>query len=106
LFLEFSGCLLLHPRMKKPAQRGRRRASELFDLSGRLHQAITVRRHGVSMMMVVTVMAVALHLNQTIKETRRGVNHGAKLFIKTIPRPQPCASHLPAPECSPRKQNW
>jgi hypothetical protein len=54
--------------MKKPAQRGRRRASGLFDLSGRLHQAITVRRHGVSMMMVVTVMAVALHLIQTIKE--------------------------------------
>jgi hypothetical protein len=40
----------------------RRRASSFFDLSGRLHQAIAVRRHGVSMMMMVTVMAVALHL--------------------------------------------
>jgi hypothetical protein len=56
------------PRKKKPAQRVRRRASGLFDLSGRLHQAITVRRHGVSMMMVVTVMAVALHLIETITE--------------------------------------
>src|ERR1035441_6858244 len=61
--------VFLCSRKKKPAQRVRRRASELFDLSGRLHQAITVRRHGVSMMMVVTVMAVALHLIQTIKET-------------------------------------
>jgi hypothetical protein len=33
-----------------------------------LHQAMAVRRHGSSMMMVVTVMAAALHLNQTIKE--------------------------------------
>jgi hypothetical protein len=76
LVLGIIGCLFLRPRMKKPAQRGRRRASCFFDLSGRLHQAITVRRHGVSMMMVVTVMAVALHLIQTIKETRRGVNLG------------------------------
>jgi hypothetical protein len=35
------------------------------DLSGRLLQAMAVRRHGVPMMMVVTVMAVALHLNQS-----------------------------------------
>jgi len=34
-----------------------------LDLSGRLLQAMTVRRHGSSMMMVVTVMAVALHLS-------------------------------------------
>jgi hypothetical protein len=40
----------------------RRRASNFFDLSGRLLQAMAVRRHGVSMMMMVTVMAVALHL--------------------------------------------
>jgi len=33
-----------------------------------LHQAIAVRRHGGPMMMVVTVMAVALHLFQTIRE--------------------------------------
>jgi len=36
-----------------------------FDLSGRLLQAMAVRRHGVPMMMVVTVMAVALHLFQS-----------------------------------------
>ncbi|MGA3080525.1 MAG: helix-hairpin-helix domain-containing protein [Terracidiphilus sp.] len=33
-----------------------------------LDQAMAVRRHGVPMMMVMTVMAVALHLIQTIKE--------------------------------------
>jgi hypothetical protein len=43
----------------------RRRASGFFDLSGRLHQAMAVRRHGGSMMMVMTVMAVALHLFTT-----------------------------------------
>jgi hypothetical protein len=36
-----------------------------LDLSGRLLQAMAVRRHGVSMMMVVTMMAVALHLFQS-----------------------------------------
>jgi hypothetical protein len=36
-----------------------------LDLSGRLVQATTVRRHGVPMMMVMTVMAVALHLFQS-----------------------------------------
>jgi hypothetical protein len=52
-------------RMKKPAGMGRRRAWGFFlDLSGRLLQAMTVRRHGCSMMMVVAVMAVALHLIQ------------------------------------------
>jgi DNA uptake protein ComE-like DNA-binding protein len=56
--------------MKKPAQRGRRRASEFLDLSGLSHQAIAVRRHGVSMMMMVTEMAVALHLIQTIRQDR------------------------------------
>src|SRR5271157_3041128 len=39
-----------------------------FDLSGRLHQAMAVRRHGGSMMVVVTVMAVALHLLLTLRE--------------------------------------
>jgi hypothetical protein len=34
----------------------------LLDLSGRLLQATTARRHGVSMMMVVSVLAVILHL--------------------------------------------
>jgi hypothetical protein len=48
--------------MKEPAGVGRRRAGVvLFDLSGRLVQAMAVRRHGCSMMKVVTMMAVALH---------------------------------------------
>jgi hypothetical protein len=65
----FLGLSDRRPRMKKPAQRGRRRASEFLDLSGRLLQAMTVRRHGGSMMMmVVTEMAVALHLIQTIRQ--------------------------------------
>jgi hypothetical protein len=34
------------------------------DLSGRLAQAIEVRRHGCPMMMMVTVMAMDLHLFQ------------------------------------------
>ena len=34
----------------------------LSDLSGRLLQAMAVRRHGCPMMMVVAVMAEALHL--------------------------------------------
>jgi hypothetical protein len=37
----------------------------LFDLSGRLDQAMAVRRHGCSMMVVMTVMAEALHLLQS-----------------------------------------
>jgi hypothetical protein len=49
--------------MKKPAGFGRRRACVfLFDLSGRLLQAMAVRRHLCPMMMVVAVMAEALHL--------------------------------------------
>jgi hypothetical protein len=36
----------------------------LFDLSGRLLQAMAVRRHGCPMMVVMTVMAAALHLFQ------------------------------------------
>jgi hypothetical protein len=39
-----------------------RRALGLFELSGRLFQAMAVRRHGCSMMVVMTVMAAALHL--------------------------------------------
>jgi hypothetical protein len=35
-----------------------------FDLSGRLVQAMAVRRHGCPMMVVVTVMAAALHLSK------------------------------------------
>jgi len=40
----------------------RRRAFGFFDLSGRLVQAMAVRRHGCPMMVVMTVMAAALHL--------------------------------------------
>jgi hypothetical protein len=39
-----------------------------LDLSGRLLQAMAVRRHGSSMMMVVTVMAAALHLIFRLRE--------------------------------------
>jgi hypothetical protein len=38
-----------------------------FDLSGRLLQAMAVRRHGCPMIMVVNVMAVALHLIETLR---------------------------------------
>jgi hypothetical protein len=55
---------------KKPAGLGRRRASGFFDLSGLLDQAMAVRRHGGSMMVVMNEMAAALHLIKTIKETR------------------------------------
>ncbi|MGO9318741.1 MAG: hypothetical protein ACLPXT_04675 [Terracidiphilus sp.] len=47
---------------REKARRLSRRRASFFDLSGRLLQAMAVRRHGISMMMVVTVMAVALHL--------------------------------------------
>jgi hypothetical protein len=51
---------------KKPAGVDRRRAGViLFDLSGRLDQAMAVRRHGGSMMVVMAVMAEALHLYQS-----------------------------------------
>jgi hypothetical protein len=42
----------------------RRAGAILFDLSGRLAQAMEVRRHGCPMMMMVTVMAMDLHLFQ------------------------------------------
>jgi hypothetical protein len=41
-----------------------RRALSLFDLCGRLVQAMAVRRHGCPMMVVMTVMAAAVHLSQ------------------------------------------
>jgi hypothetical protein len=40
----------------------RRRAFGSSDLSGRLVQAMTVRRHGFPMMVAMAVMAVGLHL--------------------------------------------
>jgi hypothetical protein len=54
--------------MKKPTSVIRRRAWVfLFDLSGRLVQAMAVRRHGCPMMMVVAVMAEGLHLHLKLK---------------------------------------
>jgi len=38
----------------------------LPDLSGRLVQAVTVRRHGMSMMVVMAVMVAELHLFFTL----------------------------------------
>jgi hypothetical protein len=43
------------------------------DLSGRLLQAMAVRRHGCPMMMVMAVMAEALHLLPTYGQTPDGV---------------------------------
>jgi hypothetical protein len=51
--------------MKKPAGLVAGGLCESLDLSGRLLQAMAVRRHGIPMMMVMTVMAVALHLFQS-----------------------------------------
>jgi DNA uptake protein ComE-like DNA-binding protein len=60
--------------MKKPAGVGRRRALvSVLDLSGRLLQAMAVRRHGGPMMMM-TEMAVALHLLQSYGQTPSRVN--------------------------------
>jgi hypothetical protein len=53
---------------EKARQLSRRRAWYLSDLDGRLIQAKAVRRHEGLMMMVVTVMAVALHLIQKLRE--------------------------------------
>jgi hypothetical protein len=62
-FGSFPGFLVCFMSEREKARwLSRRRALNFFDLSGRLHQAIAVRRHGGSMMMVMTVMAVALHL--------------------------------------------
>jgi hypothetical protein len=47
---------------KKPAGLVAGGLGDSLDLVGRLHQAIAVRRHGVSMMVVMTVMMAALHL--------------------------------------------
>jgi hypothetical protein len=57
---------------KKPAGIGRRRAWVFPDLSGRLRQAMEVRRHGGRVVVVMTVMVAALHLIQTLsRETLR-----------------------------------
>jgi hypothetical protein len=52
--------------MKKPASVGRRRAFDFPISLAFLSQAMQVRRHG-SSMMVMAVMAVALHLFQTLR---------------------------------------
>ena len=44
---------------------------DVSDLSGRLVQAIAVRRHGSSMMVVMTVMAAALHLLTNLRVNPR-----------------------------------
>jgi hypothetical protein len=57
---------------KKPAGIGRRRAWVFPDLSGRLRQAMEVRRHGGRVVAVMTVMVAALHLTETLsRETLR-----------------------------------
>jgi hypothetical protein len=50
--------------MKKPTSVIRRRAWVFFSISlAELVQAIAVRRHGCPMMVVMTVMAEAMHLS-------------------------------------------
>src|ERR1017187_8594051 len=56
------------PGREKARQRRSPAGFKSFDLSGRLVQAMAVRRHGGSMRMVMTVMAVALHLFETLRE--------------------------------------
>jgi hypothetical protein len=51
--------------MKKPAGLVAGGLGYCLDLSGRLVQAMAVRRHGGPMMMVMTVMAATLHLHQS-----------------------------------------
>jgi len=53
---------------KKPLAESPAGLGDSLDLSGRLLQAMAVRRHGSSMMMVVTVMAAALHLIFRLRE--------------------------------------
>jgi len=50
---------------EKTHRLGCRRAWMVPDLSGRLLQAMAVRRHGGPVMMVVTVIAGGLHLFKT-----------------------------------------
>jgi len=58
--------LILWFRLETKKQKARQRwspAGLVFpDLFGRLHQAMQVRRHGMSMMVVTNVMAATLHL--------------------------------------------
>jgi hypothetical protein len=59
---------LICGEQQKARQHGRRRAFLLLLISlADLHQAITVRRHGISMMVVMAVMVAELHLPFTLK---------------------------------------
>jgi hypothetical protein len=49
-------------KLKSPSASVPAGSGESFDLSGRLVQAIAVRRHGCAMMVVMAVMAAVLHL--------------------------------------------
>jgi hypothetical protein len=74
---------------EKPTSVIRRRALVfLFDLSGRLDQAMAVRRHGCPMVMVVAVMAEALHLFSRYGQSPFGVkwfvNHDAENLERRI----------------------
>ena len=68
-------------------QKARQRCSpaglRLSDLSGRLDQAMAVRRHGSHMMVVMTVIAAALHLIETLREDRGR----CQILIRRSPKP-------------------
>jgi hypothetical protein len=62
VLIVFLKCVEFCTKIKKPTGFCAGGLSSSSDLSGRLVQAMTVRRHGCPMMMVMTVMAAALHL--------------------------------------------
>jgi hypothetical protein len=55
-------------KREKARQRRSPAGFKSLDLSGRLLQAMAVRRHGGSMMVGMAVMADALHLFETLRE--------------------------------------
>jgi hypothetical protein len=57
-------CLLKFVALKSPLASVPAGWCKSFDLSGRLPQAMAVRRHGCSMMMVAAVMVAVLHLSK------------------------------------------
>jgi uncharacterized protein YndB with AHSA1/START domain len=63
--------------MKKTRWRGSPAGSGVSDLSGRLVQAMAIRRHGSSMMVVMTVVAEGLHYFSRYGQTP----HGVKWFV-------------------------
>jgi hypothetical protein len=62
VLIVFPDLRLISAAKSKARRLLRRRAFWFFDLSGRLVQAMAVRRHGFPMMVVMTVMAAAVHL--------------------------------------------